>query len=184
MLCTAKAGAHAGLPTVCFALLAACSGGGDSGYCSGGFGGGETLANATACSGCSVQSAADAIDDSAGSASKLVFVPGGGQITLRATAPGDDTFPSGTNPGALMQFPEINLVNSGVSFTLYNNGVVVSSASGGAQVSNGVVPGAGSKHYYDEASTPLEFDAVEAQVTISGNTDPLTVSVYEICGDN
>src|SRR5690349_974531 len=126
MSCTAKAGARAVLPTTCFALLAAC-GGGDSGYCSGGFAGGQ--ATLTICTQCDVEAEANAIDDSAGSAARLIFPAGGGQILLRATVQGDDSFPQGANPGALMKFPELNLVNSGVTFTLYNNGTVVSSGS-------------------------------------------------------
>ena len=181
MSCTAEAGARAVLPTICFALLAACSSG-DSGYCSGGFPDGQ--ATLTICTRCNVETEARAIDDSAGSAARLIFPAGGGQILLRATAAGDDSFPSGASPGALMTFPQVNLVNSGVTFTLYNDGAVVSSASGGAFNTDGPVPGAGEKNYYGGASTPLEFDAVEAQVTISGNAEPLTVAVYEICGDN
>ena len=165
------------------ALLVSC-GGDESGYCAGSFVGGRAEAAMVCPGGCSAEWAEEAIDDSSGSSVGLDFPAGGGEITVRATAPGDDTFPSGANPGALMKFPVVNLKNSGVTFTLYNDGAVVSSASGGAMVTNGAVRGAGEKTWYGGASTPLDFDAVEAQVTISGNAEPLTVSVYEICGDN
>ena len=183
MSCTAKGGARA-VAAASLALLVSCSGD-ESGYCAGSFTGGRAEA-AMVCTppGCSAEDAEDTIDDSPASSVGLDFPAGGGEITVRATAPGDDSFPSGANPGALMKFPVVNLKNSGVTFTLYNDGAVVSTGSGGAQATNGPVPGAGEKAYYSGASTPVAFDAVEAQVTISGNAEPLTVSVYEICGDN
>ena len=164
-------------------VLAGC-GGGESGYCAGSFHGGGADASNICAGGCSFNGVNEMIDDSSASAARFDFPAGGGEVTARATAPGDDTFPSGTNPGALMRFPEVNLSNSGVTFTLYNNGAVVSSASGGAFVTSGAVPGAGQKTYYGNVSTPVAFDAVEARVSISGNAEPLSVYLYEICGDN
>ena len=182
MSCTARDGARA-VAAVSLVLLVSCSGG-DSGYCAGSFAGGTTDWANVCSGGCSLETLPAVIDDASGTAAKLTFGAGGGEFTLSAIATGDDSFPSGANPGALMKFPQVNLTNSGVTFSLYNDGVMVSSASGGASTTTGVVPGAGEKTYYDGVSTPLEFDAVEARVTISGNAEPLTVSVYEICGDN
>ena len=185
---TAMSGARAVAASV-LALLVSCGADDESGYCAGSFARGQMQTEMT-CLGCtaqgsnenSAQGTDEAIDDSSRSFAKLNFPAGGGEITMRARM-GPFTFPSGAVPGALMKFPDVNLVNSGVTFATYLDGALVSPATGGASVGNGPVPGAGEKTYYSR-STSAEFDELEAQVTISGNAEPLTVSVYEICGDN
>lgn len=164
------------------ALLCACSGG-DNGYCVGTPNGGETTFSVATCTGCTVTSVASVADNSSGSFANIHFAAGGGQVTVRATAPGDISFPSGSNPGSLMRFPTGNFTNIGVSFNLYNNGVAVSSNTGGANTTYGQVDKAGTDYFYGGASNPLEFDAVEAVVSLSGNSTAQDVRLYETCGD-
>lgn len=163
-------------------MLNACGSGSDNGYCLASFKGGSSEASNVCTGGCTITSEHDSNDDNASSYTRIVFQPGGGQANLRASAPGTLEVPSTNSAGALMRFPGESFPNVGVTFSFYNNGVSVATGSGGGIRVNGRLDGAGNDTYYGDASSTVTFDAVEAVVTLSGNSEVEEVRVYEICG--
>lgn len=169
-------------------LLSACGGGGGGGagsaYCSGTFFGGDTT---WACSNCinnlsGSNAFAAAIDDNAGTFKEFGIGTNGGQITISATAPSGNSFPTGANAGALLRFPIGTFSSIGVQFNTYNGSTVVDTLAGG-ETAAGNVSGAGTDKYYSLTSSGT-FDKIEAVVSVTGNTDPALFRIYEFCGDN
>ncbi|TAJ52312.1 MAG: hypothetical protein EPN60_03415 [Nevskiaceae bacterium] len=168
-----------GLPCAALALLLAACGGGDGGYCTGSFQGGD---HNVVCTNCSWDRPEAAIDNDPGSYASLIIGSGGGAVTLRGYAPEGLSFPANVDAGALMRFPPGNFVNTSVRFNSYNGNLPVDVLSGGGMAGYGEIPGAGSESYYQ--MFPLAgFDSLEAVITLSGNSEPVEVRVYELCGD-
>ncbi|MBI2383743.1 MAG: hypothetical protein HYV18_06720 [Gammaproteobacteria bacterium] len=170
-----------------FAFLSACSGGdgssSDNGpdYCLAHFLDGTVTTNAAQdCSNCTVQSGSASIDDHGGTFASVIFGPGGGSVTVRATAPLGTLFSSGSNAGALMRFPSGVFENIGVRFTAYLAEAPVS--FGGEFTQHGNISGNGSDNYY--AFKPAgEFDAIQATISLSGNSTNQVIRLNEFCGD-
>ena len=170
------------LPVALAAVLSSCGGGGQS-ACAGGFSGGSLVTTTSACPGCQVNNAGDAIDGNGSSAADVVFDnsnvnPNGGQVSLKA---GGRNYPARSTVGAYMLFPSGNYTNIAASFVTYLGGVQQEMISG-SSTGVGGIDGAGSTTFYG-GQTTLAFDAVEAIASLSGATGPTTVKVFEICGN-
>lgn len=136
----------------------------------------------TVCAGCDVQFPDKGIDGSGGSFLDITVPAGGGQITVRATAPSGRVFAGGANAGALINYPVGNYVPASVRFNTYRAGMPVDVMQGGTLSSSGQLDGAGQDTFYSVAAGG-SIDSVEAVITLMGNVESKKIKVYELCGD-
>jgi len=169
--------------------LAGCSGGGSGGdgdFCLGTFEGGTTSWGCNNCYGVDpLDDVADfdrAIDNHSGTY-RAFGLDSGGDMTIRAQAPAGMSFPAGVDAGALMRFPSGTFANISVRFNVYRDSDLVNSQAGGATAAAGNVPGAGEDYYYTVSPT-MEFDRLDAVITVTGNNEPAWFRMIEFCGDH
>ena len=174
---------------VAFAL-AACGGSGSGGsgssgsFCSAGFVGGSSSTQGTAtCNNCTINGNGQTVDGSGSTFATLQYGINGGELVVRADAPDGTTFPAGSNAGALMLFPSAasGFATVSVSFNTYRSGTPVDMSAGGNSASAGNIEGAGNDTFYS-VSPSQEVDAIEAVVSLTGNSTNQAVRIYEFCG--
>lgn len=163
-------------------LIAGCSGGDGGGYCVGSFEGGVTDFGCTTCNGpdgTKDNEFAAAIDNHSNTARDFGFGNTGGNINITVTAPVGQSFPAGSNAGALIQFPAG--VPLSASYSLFNDSAPVAATSGSTIATGTPPPGAGSATFYPVVPSAT-INRIELVISVPASASGAAFHLNEVCG--
>lgn len=158
------------------ALLAGCGGGGGSSRCDSITGGGATVTASGP-----IDNRAAAADGNLGSHASLRLRSTAQTGSVRATAQSGIVYPAGSVAGAFVSF-----LNQGSNITgirTYLNGMMVESATPGANFIFEPASGGTGAELFVGFTTRAQFNAVEFVETDNGSSGNAEYRVYELCSD-